>query len=181
MSIAYAMLAMLHHCPLSGYDMKKAMQRSPYMPWSGNNNQIYKALVGLSQEGLVSSVVRPGDSAPSKKVYSITERGRAALRQWLLSPPEPPAFKNPFLIRLSAASALSDEELRAMVDRYEAEVRAQTLMLQEQYAREEAPPNRTEREAVLAEAMRDNALSALLRELEWIGALRRRFGFDQYH
>lgn len=40
MNIQHAMLGLLRNKPLTGYDMKKAMQNSPFLYWSGNNSQI---------------------------------------------------------------------------------------------------------------------------------------------
>ena len=51
MDIQNALLSMLSVKPMTGYDLKKAMQESAYMHWSGNNNQIYKALLALQEEG----------------------------------------------------------------------------------------------------------------------------------
>ncbi len=47
MTINFAVLGILSYQPMSGYDLKKIMQDSVYMHWSGNNNQIYKALLEL--------------------------------------------------------------------------------------------------------------------------------------
>ena len=44
MIIDYAILGLLSWKPLTGYDVKRVMQDSPFLYWSGNNNQIYKAL-----------------------------------------------------------------------------------------------------------------------------------------
>ena len=50
-TIDYTILGMLSWKPMTGYDMKRMMQDSPVMYWSGNNNQIYKALVQLLDMG----------------------------------------------------------------------------------------------------------------------------------
>ena len=70
-TIDYTILGMLSWKPMTGYDMKRMMQDSPVMYWSGNNNQIYKALVQLLDMGLVTNEVQYQESAPNKKVYSI--------------------------------------------------------------------------------------------------------------
>ena len=75
-TIDYTILGMLSWRPMTGYDMKRMMQDSPVMYWSGNNNQIYKALVQLLDMGYVTNEVQYQESAPNKKVYSITEVGR---------------------------------------------------------------------------------------------------------
>ncbi len=47
MTINYTILGLLESGDRSGYDLKKVMQELDFLPWSGNNNQIYKALVFL--------------------------------------------------------------------------------------------------------------------------------------
>jgi DNA-binding PadR family transcriptional regulator len=56
-SIKYAILGLLSSKPSTGYEMKKVFEESSVMYWSGNNNQIYKSLVELLNEGLVTSEI----------------------------------------------------------------------------------------------------------------------------
>ncbi len=62
MSINHAILGILSCRSVTGYDLKKIIQESPFMPWSGNNNQIYKALVEILEEGFVTHEVRHQES-----------------------------------------------------------------------------------------------------------------------
>jgi len=185
MSIKLAVLSILGRKPSSGYDIKKTMQRSPYMPWSGNNNQIYKALVELSDDGLVSGETLHREGSPSKKVYTLTAEGRNELNDLASRPPEPPEFKKPFLLQLASADALSDGELLALVDAYENEVRLQLayhegLMRrmesrgdehegEEEEAEEETPGDRR---ALLLKLVYENLVSSIESELEWTERLR---------
>src|SRR5512146_1518055 len=98
MDIQYAILGLLSWKSLSGYDLKKIISGSDLFYWSGNNNQIYNSLILLHKQGLVSQQVLQQESLPAKKIYTITDTGRAALRGWLLSNPELPELRNNFLI-----------------------------------------------------------------------------------
>ncbi len=62
MQIDYAILGLLSWKPLTGYDVKRVMQDSPFLYWSGNNNQIYKALTKLrtKQKDLFHYGIRRG-------------------------------------------------------------------------------------------------------------------------
>jgi len=166
--IQYALLSMLSVEPMTGYDLKKAMQDAAYMPWSGNNNQIYKALLALQEEGLTVCEVRHQAGAPSKKVYSVTEEGREVLKGWLKSAPESPEFHKEFLIRLLAADMLSQEELAALVKGYERELRLQAAMQRERMRRGTGFAARTPREALLRKLAGESMLASLQNELEWI-------------
>jgi DNA-binding PadR family transcriptional regulator len=83
MSIKYAILGYLSWTPLTGYDLKKRFEESAAFHWSGNNNQIYKALVELHGEELVTLEVQQQPDAPPRKIYTITHRLRR--RRWALS------------------------------------------------------------------------------------------------
>lgn len=173
MSINHAILGILSCKPLTGYDLKKIMQESTFMYWSGNNNQIYKALIELLDKGLVTNEVHHQESSPSKKVYTITEAGLAELKKWVKSDPETPEFKKIFLIQLAWADQLSQEEMNTLLSKYENEVRMQMLMEQEKKRRETFSPGRTSREIHIWDLIHDNIIASYENELKWIKRVRR--------
>jgi DNA-binding PadR family transcriptional regulator len=67
MSIKLAILGILSWKPSTGYELKNIFEDSSFMYWSGNNNQIYKALINLENEDLVTSKVVHQDKSLSKK------------------------------------------------------------------------------------------------------------------
>jgi PadR family transcriptional regulator AphA len=173
MSINYAILGILSYKSLTGYDLKKIIQDSPFMYWSGNNNQIYKSLLELLDEGFVTSEVHHQDSSPSKKIYTITIEGLAELKDWVLSTPEPPEFKKTFLIQLAWADLLSTDELIALLSEYENQVKMQLLFQKEYLRRGKFSPDRTIRETNLWNLIHDNLISSYENELSWIQKVRR--------
>lgn len=172
MTIQYAILGLLSWRPLSGYDLKKIMADSTAFYWSGNNNQIYKALVQLHNEGLVDIEVQEQENYPARKEYTITEQGAAALRRWVLSEPEPAQFRNTFLIQLAWADQLDAAELDGLLARYEHAVEMQLLMLRERERRGVLNPARTPREAYLWNQISQYFLTAYAEELAWVRSLR---------
>ena len=174
MTIEYAILGILSLRPMTGYDLKKVMQDSQFMHWSGNNNQIYKALVELLEQEYVQNEVQHQDGAPSKKIYTITQTGREALAGWSASVPEIPECKKPFLTQLAFADALSDEELHKLLLAYEHEVWMQLQMCRERARRGGGFAARSDREALLWEMIDDNVEQGWLTELNWVRRLRER-------
>lgn len=172
MSIKYAILGLLSWKPSTGYDLKKVFENSSIMYWSGNNNQIYKTLVQLLDEGSVTNEVLHQESAPSKKLYAITDKGVAALKEWVLSTPELPEFKKTFLVQLAWADQLNEAELDGLLSRYEEEVNIQLLMQQEKARRGINSPKRTAREVYLWDMISENVISSYKNELEWIRKVR---------
>lgn len=172
MSIKYAILGFLSVGPLTGYDLKKRFAESETLYWSGNNNQIYRALVDLHDEKLVTREVQHQESNPSRKVYTITDAGRQALQGWLLSPPELPQVRNAFLVQLTWADQLPPDALDALLGAYEDELQVKVLMLREHYHRNHVPPAETPRAALLRSMIEQNWLSIYENERDWVRRLR---------
>ncbi len=186
MSIDHAILGLLSWRPMTGYDIKKMFAGSAAFYWSGNNNQIYTTLVKLHENGLVTREVEVQADSPARKIYSITEQGKAAFKKWLLSEPEPPEIKNTFLIQLAWADQLSPEELDTLLGKYEAEIQMQLSMLETQKQQKNVDPSgrvrdayinpslaRTRRETVLWGAIQENWISFYENELNWVRKLRK--------
>ncbi|HML48183.1 MAG TPA: DUF4180 domain-containing protein [Clostridia bacterium] len=132
MDIRHAILGLLLREPLTGYDIKKVMQSSPLMHWSGNNNQIYRALAELHTEGLVASEILHEGATPTKKRYTLTPQGRAALAGLSRAFPELPEIRKPFMMQLSFGETLTRQEMEALLSQYEGEVRGAALALERQ-------------------------------------------------
>jgi PadR family transcriptional regulator AphA len=171
MSIKYAILGFLSWEPLTGYDLKKRFADSEVLYWSGNNNQIYRALVELHQDGWVTQTIHD-QLSPSRKVYTITERGWAELRAWVMTVPEPPQLRSPFLVQLAWADQLGAGELDDLLAAYEEEVRVKLLVLREQAQRAPGAPDRTPREVFLWRAITAHVDDFYAQELDWVRRLR---------
>jgi len=176
MNIKYAILGFLSWRPFTGYDLKKMFIDSMFIYWSGNNNQIYKTLVQLHQEELVSIKVQHQEDRPTRKIYTITEKGLSELRTWVQSEPELPQFKNTFLIQLAWADQLEPDELDALLEKYEDEIHVQMLMCKEKKRRNQINPARTQRETYLWDMISNNCIAFYKHELTWVRKLRKETG-----
>jgi PadR family transcriptional regulator, regulatory protein AphA len=173
MSVEFAILGLLSWKQMSGYDVKKVIAESDIFYWSGNNNQVYNSLVALNRAGFVTQEIQYQASLPAKKLYSITDKGRAALRDWLRTAPELPELRNTFLVQLAWADALSGEELDSLLGQYEDETAIQVRMRTERAsADQQQAPNRTSRERYLWEQIIQHQAAGFQSELEWIRNLR---------
>jgi len=172
MTIQYAILGLLSWRPSSGYELKKVFENSPYLYWSGNNNQIYKSLLQLQKDGLITYETIHQDGAPSKKIYSVTKKGTEELKEWVISASETPEFKNPFLSQLAWADMLSKDELGQLLTKYEKEIATQLTLQKEKYDREKDWPNRSSRETFLWNMISVNLMSTFQSELAWVRKVR---------
>ena len=173
MSINYAILGILSYKQMTGYDIKKVIQNSDFMYWSGNNNQIYKALTELLNNGLVSNEVKHQEGSPTKKVYEITTEGLAALKEWVTSPAGDSEIKKPFLVHLAWSNQLNTRELNKLIDEYESQVKSQLLMVENNKEGEKFSPDRTVLEKTIWTYIKDNIQRTYENEIIWIQDLRR--------
>jgi PadR family transcriptional regulator AphA len=178
MSIQAAMLGLLSWTPLSGYDIKKIFAESETLYWSGNNNQIYRTLVQLHNENLVTQEVEYQEDNPPRKVYTITDKGLAQLREWVRSTPGLPQVRHEFLIQLAWADLLDADALDHLLSQYEDEVRVHLLMLREQAQRDPPAPDRSPRERYLWRMIHENTVSFYENELNWVRTVRQ--GVHEY-
>ncbi|GAA4872812.1 PadR family transcriptional regulator [Paenibacillus vulneris] len=95
-TLSYGLLALLSQGPCTGYELM--LQIQPV--WQAKHSQIYPLLSKMEQNGLVQFVAVPQKEKPDKKVYSITERGIAALRQWIPEPTSEPVKRDELLLKL---------------------------------------------------------------------------------
>lgn len=117
MSLKHAILGFLSFSPLSGYDLKKAFDKSVRHFWPANQSQIYRTLAQLDEDGLVEKEVIEREERLDMKIYSITQAGRAELHQWLSTPLPEQDTREPFLIQVYFGGKLTDDELLALLGR----------------------------------------------------------------
>lgn len=169
MSIHHVLLGLLSAKPLTGYDIKKKMQDIPFMHWSGNNNQIYKTLLQLREQGYVVYEVQHQDGAPSKKIYSITEPGLEWLKQWVKSAEiEILDGRHTFLIQLIFSGLLESEEQRNLFSAFRKNLEIQKQMLLEQQRRKEHYRQLPPRDRLLWEAAYQNLILSCQQNLDWL-------------
>jgi DNA-binding PadR family transcriptional regulator len=174
MSIEYAILGILSWRSSTGYELKKIFEDSSFMYWTGNNNQIYKALIKMHEKELVISEVIHQDSSPSKKIYTITEEGLKQLEKWVKSSPEAPEIKKTFLIQLAWSDMLSNEEINELFTKYENEIKIQLVMEQEKNRRALHSPGRSTRECLIWDAISENIISTYNNEIIWVQETRKK-------
>lgn len=100
----------------SGYDLKKAIAMSTANFWSESYGNIYPTLKKLLVEGAIREV---SEKVPAgrrqKQLYSITENGKRALRQWLRQPAMARSEDNELLLKLFFGTMMSARESQALV------------------------------------------------------------------
>lgn len=113
--LKFAILELLHHKPLSGYQLKRRFQGSIVFFWRANHSQIYLELKRMEKAGLVVSSQVPQDGRPTKIVYAVTAKGLQALTQWLREPPKIQSVKDEMLLKCFAFNLIEPDEAAAQL------------------------------------------------------------------
>lgn len=118
-------LGLLGARPMTGYDIKRAFDRSLATYWNAGNSQIYTTLKALEGRGLVSSELVYQEGRPNRRVYQITAAGRAELDAWLDEPVPGRFTKDEFLTKLFFCGQTSDEVALQHLEEHRAALRMQ--------------------------------------------------------
>ncbi len=161
MSFKYFILGLLTQRPMTGYDIKRLLQRLDWLIGSPSFGSVYPTLHALLKDGLVSLNVDQNNDRPARKVYSITMAGRRALQEWLDRPVEPGASLKEFLMRLMLAGNLSHHGLVTYLQQRRSEVAAHRATL-------EKVTNSKEKTALGRKLAFDYGLAAAKAELAWL-------------
>jgi DNA-binding PadR family transcriptional regulator len=124
-TLHYIILGLLGAHPMSGYDIKRAFDRSLATYWNAGNSQIYTTLKTLAARKLVSSEIIQQEGRPNRRVYSLTPAGRAALDAWLAEPVPSRFTKDEFLTRLFFCGQTSDAIALRHLEEHEEALHAQ--------------------------------------------------------
>lgn len=105
----YALLGWLSVKPMSGYDVKRLTEENLGFFWGGSFGQIYPILHEMAEVGLVTVHEEKRGSYPARKVYTITEAGRAELTEWLSDPSFEESFRSELLLKLFFSSEVGPD------------------------------------------------------------------------
>ncbi len=111
-------MGLLSREELSGYDLKRWMERPLGHFWSAKHSQIYPELARLEGEGFVTHRVVEQIGKPDKKVYRITPAGLKALGEWVVRLPESRPVRDELTLKAYSVW-LADKEKAARLFREE--------------------------------------------------------------
>ncbi len=117
MNVKILCLGILSFGEATGYEIKKMSLDGRFSHFVDvSYGSIYPALLRLTEEELVSCREEQQSGKPDRKVYSITEKGRAALLEALYEEPAADKFKSEFLFLMVCAGLLDRERIATAID-----------------------------------------------------------------
>ena len=84
--LKYILLGFISYKPLTGYELEAYINVSAGNFWHATLSQIYMTLKKLEEDALMQSTIEPQIGKPDRRVYTITDAGRADLQAWLRQP-----------------------------------------------------------------------------------------------
>src|SRR6266576_6268307 len=108
-AVTWALLGLLGRRPMSGYDIKRVVDRSIRHFWAASYGQIYPELKRLEEAGWIAG--KDADrGGRSRRVYRITAAGRRELDGWLHGYETRIELRDESLLRLFFADTLPRDE-----------------------------------------------------------------------
>ena len=85
-TLDHALLGLVNTQPMSGYDVRKFLERTPMGRFSSSPGSIYPALKRLERWGWLVGRIDSRTPLRPRKMLRITAAGRTHLKQWLSQP-----------------------------------------------------------------------------------------------
>ena len=117
MSVKHAVLGLLAEEPQHPYELKRAFDERVGSFWAVNYGQIYQTVDRLEQEGMISGANVAQRKRPDKRIFELTDRGRAEFKRWLGSPKaKARPLRDEFLVQLLFADLENPKDVLELVD-----------------------------------------------------------------
>jgi PadR family transcriptional regulator AphA len=114
--LKFALLGFLNYEPMTGYDLKQCLGLSTMFFWQAPQSQIYRTLNELEKDGDIVSHIEAQQDRPDRRVYQITDQGKAAFTAWLAEPiQEISLHKDLLLLKVFFAGSMDRQTLSAQL------------------------------------------------------------------
>ncbi|MFD5126778.1 PadR family transcriptional regulator [Streptomyces olindensis] len=165
MALRNAVMAALLEGEASGYDLAKAFDATVANFWMSTPQQLYRELERMEAEGLVTARVVEQERRPNKRLFSLTEAGRRAVRAYTAEPLGKPAvIRDELMVKVQCLDAGDMDAVRtAIAERMEW---ATAKLARYERLRQRLLDGRSE-EAYFAEAERIGPYLTLLRGMSF--------------
>jgi len=171
MSLRYAILGVLDAQPMTGYELGGFFETSANWVWSAKLSQIYPLLNTMAAEGVVDSEDEVHGRRRSTR-YSITDKGRAELVDWVGSSHSLPGMRDPMLIQALYMDLLDPEQVDRVLGEYLEVMRRRVADLREhQRALVEGETDLIRARLALRPA-RDHARMLMMKSMVFAGLIR---------
>lgn len=115
MSVKHSLLALLEEGPAYGYHLRGTFETRTGGVWPLNIGQVYTTLDRLARDGLVQE--EPESDQDGRRMYSITDAGRAEVQNWYDQPiTDQELPRDELATKVMLAYAAGDPRVIAVID-----------------------------------------------------------------
>lgn len=127
----FLILGLLSEESLSGYEIKKIVDMRFSFFWSESFGQIYPQLKKLSEDKLIEEIsLNEIENNKTSKKYSITDKGRAELKEWLKEPVEKETVRYEILLKMYFSNIISPEVMLGHIREFQISHRNQLKLFE---------------------------------------------------
>jgi DNA-binding PadR family transcriptional regulator len=116
MTVRLALLGLLNDRLSHGYRLKARYDALVDPDASVQPAQIYNTLTRLERDGLIEQTETEQDAGPARRIYGLTDSGRAELHRWLGEPVEPAAHLQALLYTKVVLTILAGQPIEPLLD-----------------------------------------------------------------
>ena len=158
---SYEILGLVGSTGAGTHELRRMVQQGRMLDWAGES-QYYVEPKRLAKLGYLAARKEPGKTR-DRTVYTLTEKGLEALREWARTPACFTPVKSELLVRLLIADLVGEEATRAGVVALRGEIADLEARIADLEASAESLPHRRKYLLLVVEFLR--GLLALHREL----------------
>jgi DNA-binding PadR family transcriptional regulator len=138
---SYEILGLVGEGGAGPHDIKRLVERDRLLAWAGES-QYYSEPKRLARLGYLDARKEPGKTR-ERTVYSLTDKGRDALREFAKQPVELTPVKSDALLRLLIADLVGEKVTRESIGTLRDEIAELRGLLDEQEASAKGLPGRS--------------------------------------
>jgi DNA-binding PadR family transcriptional regulator len=163
----YMVLGLVGRGGASAHDLRRMARQGRMLDWAGES-QYYVEPKRLARLGYLAARKEPGRTR-ERTVYTLTDKGVEALREWARTPVRFPTLEHEPLVRLLSADLVGEAAVRDSIGTLRADIADLAARLDVAEASAETLPHRTKYLLLSQRLMR----SMLDLHLEWIDEVER--------
>ncbi len=116
MALRNALMAALLEGEASGYDLAKIFDASVANFWLATPQQLYRELDRMETDGLVRARLVHQQGRPDKRLFTLTDPGRRALREFTATSPRPGVIRDELMVQVQAVDAGDGAAVRSAIE-----------------------------------------------------------------
>lgn len=124
-----AILGLLSHESLTGYEIKKRMDTTFKFFWSASYGSIYPTLDSLVNDSMVTKL-ETTDNGRDKVIYTITDAGKEYLKKWLALPVTKDELRYETLLKVFFGGEIGSDVTLEHIHNFESKIKSELPYLQ---------------------------------------------------